>query len=72
MLITDDDIDVRAWSERYHGGQHTNGPDAGVVVLHKPSGVAIVVTQHRSQMKNKSEAFERLKRVLRDIGWPGQ
>lgn len=67
MTINDEDIELRAWSERYHGGQHTNGPDSGIIAHHKPTGLAVVSTSERSQMGNKTKAIARLRTLLEDI-----
>ena len=57
------DVEIRPWSTRYYGGQHV-GVDAGVIVVHKPTGLAVVETEERSQMSNKHKALDRLRALV--------
>lgn len=62
MSSTDDDLEIRAWSYRYHDGQPYLID--GVVVLHKPSGLAVVSTNERSWDENKVKAVTQLRGML--------
>lgn len=64
MTINDEDIELRQWPERSHGGQHTNKYDGGIVAHHKPTGLAVVCTSERSQWGNKTKAITRLRSLL--------
>lgn len=46
------------------GGQHQNTTDSAVRVLHRPSGLVVVVREERSQHRNRAKALERLQGLL--------
>ena len=62
--LRDRDCDWHAWPLRPQGGQHTNKTSTGVLVLHRPTGVAVVETDERSQLGNKNAALKKLRRLL--------
>jgi ribosome-associated protein len=47
------------------GGQHVNRTESAVRLTHLPSGVVATATEHRSQIRNREIAFERLIHKLR-------
>ena len=47
------------------GGQHVNRTESAVRLTHLPSGVVVTATEHRSQIRNRAIAFERLIHKLR-------
>lgn len=47
------------------GGQHRNTSDSAVRIQHPPSGVTVIATEHRSQLRNRRLAMERLIERLR-------
>lgn len=57
------ECEFQTWPPRRAGGQHV-GVHAGVIVVHKPTGIAVVWTDERSQMKNREIATELLKLVV--------
>lgn len=57
--MTDDDIEIRLWDRTTQGGQHVTARSA-VVVLHRPTGLAVVVDSERSQLVNKAAALSKL------------
>ena len=59
----DADLDFHAWPPRGVGGQQVR-PSAGVLVVHRETGIAVVVDRERSQLKNRREAVERLRALL--------
>jgi protein subunit release factor B len=42
------------------GGQHRNTTDSSVRIHHRPSGLTVIATEHRSQLSNRRLAMERL------------
>lgn len=52
------------------GGQHQNRRETAVRLVHPPSGVTIVVNEHRSQHQNRELAFERLVARLDELNRP--
>ncbi len=59
-----EDLEYHGWQQRRYGGQHTNGPDGGVLVVHKPTGISILKVEGRSQYTNKIAAVEQLRSIL--------
>jgi protein subunit release factor A len=47
------------------GGQHVNRTESAVRLTHLPSGVVVTATEHRSQIRNREVAMERLILKLR-------
>jgi len=46
------------------GGQHVAKECSGVRILHRPTGIGVLVNDERSQFKNKQKALEKLRTVL--------
>lgn len=62
-MVTDDELEFRAWKRHDYGGQQV-GVATGVIVVHKATGIAAISTDERSQLANKRAARAKLERVL--------
>lgn len=60
--IHERDIEWHTWPLRSPGGQHV-GTSAGVLAIHRPTGIAAVVME-RSMLRSKDAAFALLKQLI--------
>ena len=54
--IADEEIDVFTYRGSGKGGQHRNKTDSAVRVVHRPTGMTVVVEHGRSQWQNLQQA----------------
>ncbi len=54
------EIEISVYRASGPGGQHRNKTESAVRIRHLPSGVIVVATEHRSQIRNRQLAMERL------------
>ena len=54
------DCDVETYRGSGPGGQHRNKTESAVRMTHLPSGIVRVATEHRSQLRNRLLALERI------------
>ena len=59
------DCEIRPYRSSGPGGQHKNKTESSVRVTHLPSGIVRIGTEHRSQMRNRELALERVWEELR-------
>lgn len=59
------DCEIRAYRSSGPGGQHKNKTESSVRVTHIPTGIVRIGTEHRSQMRNRQLALERVWEELR-------
>ncbi len=61
-LLAECEVDV--YRSSGPGGQHRNKTESSVRVRHLPTGLMRVATEHRSQIRNRELALERLWKAL--------
>jgi ribosome-associated protein len=49
------------------GGQHVNRTESAVRLVHGPSGITVIASDTRSQIRNRDIAFERLIERLKQL-----
>ena len=58
------DCEVETYRASGPGGQHRNKTESAVRMTHVPTGLTRVATEHRSQLRNRELALERIWRAL--------
>ena len=58
------DCDVETYRASGPGGQHRNKTESAVRMTHRPTGIVRVATEHRSQLRNRELALERIWRAI--------
>src|SRR5262245_27940754 len=58
------ECDVETYRASGPGGQHRNKTESAVRMTHRPTGIVRVATEHRSQLRNRELALERIWRSL--------
>jgi len=70
MALRDDlrallrECDVETYRASGAGGQHRNKTESAVRMTHRPTGIVRVAAEHRSQLRNRELALERIARAL--------
>ncbi|MCG3119388.1 MAG: Peptide chain release factor 2 [bacterium] len=60
MAALKGEVEITAFKSGGPGGQHKNKTESAVRLKHLPTGVIVVATESRSQIKNRELAWERL------------
>lgn len=58
------ECDVETYRASGPGGQHRNKTESAVRMTHGPTGIVRVATEHRSQLRNRELALERIWKAL--------
>ena len=66
IRLRDEDLDVYTYVGTGKGGQHRNKTASAVRIVHRPTGLVVVVEHGRSQWQNLKAAKETLLRRLSD------
>lgn len=62
--IKDEDIEFSATRSGGAGGQNVNKVNTKVRIVHRPTGIAVTCSMHRTQHQNRDEAMKMLKAQL--------
>lgn len=54
------EVEITAFKSSGPGGQHKNKTESAVRIKHLPTGIIVVATESRSQIKNRELAWQRL------------
>ena len=54
------EVEITAFKSSGPGGQHKNKTESAVRIKHLPTGIIVVATENRSQIKNRDLAWQRL------------
>jgi len=65
--VLEREIEITVYKASGPGGQHRNKTESAVRIHHPPSGVTVVAAEHRSQLRNRRLAMERLIERLRRL-----
>lgn len=64
MIIKKEDVVETFVRSSGPGGQNVNKVATCVALLHKPTGIIVKCQQHRSQFRNRQQAWEMLREAL--------
>jgi protein subunit release factor B len=54
------EVEITAFKSSGPGGQHKNKTESAIRIKHLPTGIIVVATESRSQIKNRDLAWQRL------------
>lgn len=54
------EVEITAFKSSGPGGQHKNKTESAIRIKHLPTGIMVVATESRSQIKNRELAWQRL------------
>src|SRR5262245_28986713 len=60
MTALKSEVEITAFKSSGPGGQHKNKTESAIRIKHLPTGIIVVATESRSQIKNRELAWQRL------------
>ena len=69
LSLTKKDFKLSYYRASGKGGQHRNKTDSAVRIIHSASGALVTCETHKSQHKNKREAFSKFKTNTKFMDW---
>lgn len=60
------ECDVSTFRATGPGGQSVNTTDSAVRLKHRPTGIVVVCRRERSQLRNKGDCLERLRKRIKE------
>ena len=63
--ILKNEVEITFYKSRGPGGQRKNTRETAVRIYHPNSGITVIATEYRYQIKNRELAFERLQKKLK-------
>ncbi len=67
MTTLRQETDVTFYRSSGPSGEKKDKTDTAVRISHRPSGLKVIATEHRSQSKNRQLAFKRLQKKLLEL-----
>ncbi|HEX9757337.1 MAG TPA: peptide chain release factor-like protein [Nitrospiria bacterium] len=67
MVTLRQETDVTFYRSSGLGGEKKHNTETAVRLSHRPSGLKVIATEHRSQPKNRQLAFQQLQKKLLEL-----
>lgn len=66
VKLKPEDLITTTYSSERRGSWNLNHTDTGIAIYHKPTGLQVMVNDHKSQHKNRNDAIIKLEKLLED------
>lgn len=64
-----EECSVSSYRASGKGGQHINVTDSAVRIIHLPTGIVVTSQKERSQLLNKKECLEKLRKIVEKLNY---